>query len=487
MSTEKKKKKSFKRLLKHKTFRKRNILSIFVLILIILFIIFLCRINILPSKYILLISFILLLIEILGVIFINVHKKLWLKIIGTVILLFLTIGCSFGLYFLSSTNNFINDSFSQKNYFEKNTYYVVALTTNNYKQTDISSSEISTYKETAYLSKALSKLKDKYSIKEKSYDDIGIMFDKLTDNTDKFMLVEKSSYEIVFSLSNTYNKNNYTILYEFDIYNKRNKNNSLNTHKFNIYVGGTDFAGLMDFNMIISVNMDTHQMLFTSIPRDYYIEVVGKNGQYDKLSIINAYGNDVIKASIEKFFNLKIDYSIILNTNSLIEIVDYLGGIEFCSDYDFTTTHALVKDTYVDYGKKLHVPKGCQHYNGIETLTIARERNAFPGRDRVRQKNCQKILVEILKELASKDTLLNYNETLNTLSSLYETDIPKNIISNFSKDILNNGNNWNIETQSVDGDDTHDKVHLSNLIDWVMYPNMDTVDAAKVKINDVLK
>ena len=186
-------------------------------------------------------------------------------------------------------------------------------------------------------------------------------------------------------------------------------------------------------------------------------------------------------------FNTKLDYSIILDTNSLVEVVDYVGGIEFCSDYDFTTTHALVTDTYNDAGRKLHVPKGCQHYNGIETLTIARERNSFPGRDRVRQKNCQQILIAILKKLASTDTILNYNETLNTLNSVYETDIPKKIISNFSKDILNNGNKWEIETQSVDGDDTHDKVHLSDLIDWVMYPRMDTVDAAKEKINNVLK
>ena len=485
MSTSKKKK-SFRRLLKHKTFRVRNVLSVLCFILSIIFIIFLCSMNILPWSYILIISFILIIIDILGIIFINVHKKIWLKVIGVIILVLSIIGSSVGLYYLSNTNSFLNDSFTKKDLLSKNTYYVVSLKSNNYKQTDIGG-EIGVYKETVNLNKALSKLNDKYSVKEKSYDDIGVLFESVTKSKDKFMLVEKASYEIVFSLSDTYNKADYDILYEFDVYTKKSNNSNSSTDKFNIYVGGTDFAGLMDFNMIITVNMNTHKMVFTSIPRDYYIEVVGKDGRRDKLSCINAYGNDVIKESIEKFFNIKIDYSIILDTNSLVEVVDYVGGIDFCSDYEFTTTHALVTDTYNDNGRKLHINKGCQHLDGVETLTVARERNAFPGRDRVRQKNCQAILISILKELVSTDTVLNYNETLNTISNLYETDIPKSVVSGFSKDLLNNGNKWTIETQSVDGDDDHDKVHLSNLIDWVMYPRMDTVDAAREKINETLK
>ena len=137
-------------------------------------------------------------------------------------------------------------------------------------------------------------------------------------------------------------------------------------------------------------------------------------------------------------------------------------------------------------GKKLYVKKGCQHLNGIETLTVARERNSFPGRDRVRQENCRKILVEIIKKLISTDTIIHYNETLNTLSSLYETDIDEKIITNFAKDILANGNKWQIESQSIDGMDGKDRVHKGNAIDWVMYPDEATVRQAQENIKKAL-
>ncbi len=480
------KKVSLKKSIKHKILRARNVLSLFSLILIIIFIIFLSQMNILPNKYLYLISGGLLLLDLISICFINVHKKIVLKVIGFILITLIMIGSSIGLYYLSSTNNFLNDSFSKKNIFEKSTYYVVSLKSNNYKESDIAD-KVSVYKETPNLKRALKKLNNKYKVSSKSYEDIGLVFDNIKNKTDKFMLVEKSSYEIVLSISDKYKKDDFDIIYEFDIYTKKKKSSNTSTDKFNIYVGGTDFAGLMDFNMIITVNTKTHQVLLTSIPRDYYIEVYGKNGAKDKLSFMSAYGSDTNKASLAKLFDTNIDYNLIVNTDSLVEIVDYVGGIEFCSDYEFVTTHAMVNNTYDDSGKKLVVHKGCQKLNGIEALTVARERNAFPGRDRVRQENCQKILVAIFKKLATTDTMLHYNETLNTLGSLYETDIPKEVISNISKDILSNGNTWKIDTQAVDGTDGHDKVHLSNMVDWVMYPNQKTVDNAKVKIKETLK
>ena len=380
-----KRKKSFKKLLKYKTFRKRNIISLLSIITSIILIIFLFIMNIFPIKYIVLITILILGINCLGIIFMNIHKKTPIKIIGTIIIILSLIVNCIGIYYISNTNSFMNKSFNKKILYNKNTYYVLSLKSNNLKESDITGT-IATYKETVNLAEAIKQLNQKYSLKEIEYDDLGTVFDQINNNTNKIMLIEKSSYEIVFSISEVLNKSDYDILYEFDLYTKKKSSNN-NLDKYNVFIGGTDFAGLMDFNMIATINTKTREVLLTSIPRDYYIEVAGKNGRYDKLSFMNAYGNNVNKESLEKLFDTNIDYSIILNTNSLVNIVDYVGGIDFCSDYTFTTSHALVTDTYNDKGKKLYVKKGCQHLNGVETLTVARERNAFPGRDRVRQQN----------------------------------------------------------------------------------------------------
>lgn len=483
---EQKNKNKFKLFSKETLLRKRNLLSLLATILLIILIVLIFTLDILPLKYNLLIAISLFILNILGFIFINVNQKIALKIIGTIIIALTIVGSVVGIYYLNVTNTFIKKSFVSNAIYTKNTYYVLSKKSANLKEGDISGI-ISTYNDTANLDKALERLNNKYSIKEKRNTDIGGMFQDLNSDTAKFMLIEKSSYEIVFSINTSLKKEDYSIIHEFDIYTKKKKSKHANSKKFNIYIAGTDFAGLMDFNMIVTVNTKTHDAVLTSIPRDYYIEVAGKNGRSDKLSFMSAYGTETTKKSLEKVFNTNIDYTLLVDTTSLVKIVDFVDGIEFCSDYAYTTTHALVNNTYNDNGKKLKVTKGCQHLNGIETLTVARERNAFPGRDRVRQKNCQKILVAIFKKLISTDTLLHYNETLNTVSSLYETDIPKEVITNIAKDILNKGNNWNIETQSVDGVDTQGKVHLSNMTDWIMYPDQNTVAKASAKMAELLK
>lgn len=485
--TKKKKKKSWKRILKHKIFRSRNFGSIISAIFVSLFLVMLHSIDLLPIKYYIGITALIMGLNILGIIFINVHKKRVLKIIGTILLILLGIISIIGVYYLSTTKSFMADSFSKKITYEKTTYYLIE--TKKEEKQDIKGL-VGTYKESIYLSNALEKLKNKYSLSDIAYDDIGTMFDQLINGTTQYSLLEKSSYEIVFSLSNDLKKDDFNIVYEFDIYTKKTRKKNTNTKKFNIYVGGSDFANYMDFNMVATINTETHNILLTSIPRDLYLKVAGyDDGRYEKLSFMNLnYGYESNRDSLAQFLNTDIDYTLLINTDSLVTIVDYIGGIEFCSDYEFMTTHAMVKDTYNDTGgKKLYVKKGCQHLNGIETLTVARERNSFPGRDRVRQENCRKIMVSIFKKMISTDTILHYNETLDTLSSLYETDIEKSIITNFVKDILANGNKWKISSQAINGTDGKDKVHKYNMIDWVMYPDEATVQNAQQNIKKTLK
>jgi len=406
--TKKKKKKSWRRIIKHKIYRSRNFGSIISTIFILLFLIMLHSIDLLPIKHFIGITILLILLNTLGIIFINVHKKIFLKIIGAVLLVVLGITSIIGVYYLSTTKSFISDSFSKKITYEKTTYYLIE--TKKEENQDIKGI-VGTYKESIYLSNALEKLKNKYSLSDIAFDDIGTMFDQLLNGTTQYSLLEKSSYEIIFSLSNTLKREDFNIVYEFDIYTKKERKKNANTKKFNIYVGGSDFANYMDFNMVATINTETHNILLTSIPRDLYIKVAGyEDERYEKLSFMNLnYGYESNRDSLAQFLNTDIEYTLLINTDSLITIVDYIGGIDFCSDYEFMTTHALVKDTYNDSGgKKLYVKKGCQHLNGIETLTVARERNSFPGRDRVRQENCRKIMVSIFK----KNDKYRYNTSL---------------------------------------------------------------------------
>ena len=471
---------------KKRKFKYLNILGLISLVVFIIFSVYLYNLDVLSILYYSFVLGVFGIFQILGIVLINLKKKVW-KWIGSIILVLSMVVNSVGIYYLHNTNEFLNKSLGSKVIKTTNTYYVVANKENNFIDDNIEG-DIAYFKNTPKIKKANTNLQKIYTdTNMKKYDDVVEMYQEIKDKKINFMYVESSSYNNVFDLEKSLKKDDYKVIDKIKVVTKSKMKES-STDKFNIYVGGTDFTNqFMDFNMIVTVNTKTNRIVMTSIPRDYYMEVVGTGGANDKLSCMAPYGVDTIIGSLEKTFGINIDYYFKINTTSLVNVVDTVGGIDFCSDYDYTTTHATILDDYDDrHGKKLHVIKGCQHVNGIQTLTIARERLKLPGGDRARQENCRKILLAIVDKLKSTNTVTNYTNLLNSFSGLYETSIPKKAFSKIAKKTVENKGNWRIDEQTVDGKDGNDYVHLSRLTDYVMRPNMDTVKEAAKKINRVI-
>ena len=79
-----------------------------------------------------------------------------------------------------------------------------------------------------------------------------------------------------------------------------------------------------------------------------------------------------------------------------------------------------------------------------------------------------------------------FTNILNSLSDLYETTLPREIIEQIMKDTID-GANWSFDNQSVDGIGGTDLVHLNSMKSWVMYPTDETIVSAKAKMNEILK
>lgn len=102
---------------------------------------------------------------------------------------------------------------------------------------------------------------------------------------------------------------------------------------FNIYISGIDVAGDItttsrsDVNIIMTVNPNTHKILLTTTPRDYYVTIPGVSGdQRDKLTHAGIYGVDVSMSTLESIYGIDISYYARVNFTSLVRIVDALGG-----------------------------------------------------------------------------------------------------------------------------------------------------------------
>lgn len=460
----------------------RNIFSIIVFVITVFAVYEIIKLGVLPNKYLFLIIGAEALLFILGVVCYNLKHVVFI-IIGILFYLLSIVGNATGYYYLSKTNHYIEKSFVKETYTIETKYYVITSAYNDVlKMDDVpKESEIDYYKYSRSIDKALEKLGQyQYVPTDNAYNSMEKVL-----NQNGYFLISSANYEYLFDSSNLLDINSFKILHEFTIFEKLEVNNKT-PDVYNVYINGLDFTGIMrDYNLIATVNTKSRKVVLTSIPRDYYIDVPAYNMK-DTLMCLGSLDVEVSKEALENLFGINIDYTINLNTSSLVDIVDTLGGIDFCSDLDFTTTHSLVTNTYDDSnGQKLHVTKGCRSYNGIEILTIARERMALPGRDRYRQKNCRQILINISKKLASVTTLTNYSDVLLALDGLYTTDMNDKTIKNLIKVVIENPN-FEIEEQSVDGSDSVGVGHLGTSEAWIMSPDMSTVNAASAKIKAVL-
>ena len=454
-------------------------------ILLVLFLVYkLIRLDILPFKYLIIAIIVLLVFLGLIMLFTQKKSKKVFKIIG-IILTVITISVStVGAYYTSTIVDFLGKAFKEGKDTYTSTYYVLTKQDTFNDINELKDKTIGYFELVPNINDALNKLKETVSFTEQKYDNVFSTFNDVNNKKIEATYIEKNLYESLLESVNDLKEANYKILYSVDIEveNEVSKK-EVNGDYVNIYLGGTDFANNFDFNMVVTINKKTHKILLTSIPRDFYV-YVPKLGMKDLLGYAGGVNNSI--GVMENLFSVDVNYFLKVNTHSIIGLVDTLGGLEFCSDKSFTTTHALITDTYDDTkGPKLNVKKGCHTYSGIEILTISRERLAYSDGDRQRQKNCQAIMINLFKKMASLNSLTNFSNVLNKVSELYSTNIPQDLVTQIAKSAID-GNNWTFDQQSVTGSDSSDFVHLGTVKDYVMRPNQDSVSNASAKMKSVM-
>jgi LCP family protein required for cell wall assembly len=464
------------------------IFSIINIIFTISLIIFITKLNILPIRYIILLVVGLLIVDIICFFFIKSKKKP-LRIIGYIISILFMIICLIGSYYLHRTNKFLDEAFNNSTNTYTNTYYVIVPSDSSITElTDLKDSIIAYYNVMPNIESALDKLEETISFEKKSYEDMTELLKDLDKENVDATIIEESIYEALTDEEvKVIKEEDYKIIYTFDLETEEEVEEITDDgNNFSVYIAGVDFTEKnTDLNMVVTVNKKTHKILLTSIPRDYYVTASG-TGMKELLGYVGYYGINTSRKTMEELFDLNIDYYVKINTESIVGLVDTLGGIQFCSDISFTTTHAMILGNYDDStGQKLYVEKGCKTYNGIQILTILRERKAYTDGDRQRQKNCQDVLITIIKTMLKTENLTNYSNILNSVSNLYTTNLSRDVITELARDTIDNGVTWTFEQQSVTGRDSSGYVHMGTVKDYVMVPNEDSLASAISKIKTI--
>lgn len=138
------------------------------------------------------------------------------------------------------------------------------------------------------------------------------------------------------------------------------------------------------------------QAATVSIPRDTLVTVPGKNEQA-KINATYSYGGEPMLAqAIESLSGMKVDHVVVVTMDGVSELVDAVGGIDFCMDRNVD-----------DHDSGLHWEAGCHHVNGVTALQLARERHADSLGDFGRAQRQREIIALTVEKAAQKETFIN--------------------------------------------------------------------------------
>ncbi len=371
-------------------------------------------------------------------------------------------------------------------------YYVIVKSDSSYNSlSDLTEHSLGLYKDSSdNYQKALAEVTKQTPVTTTTYPDFIDASTALMENQTASVLIKGSLLEAAEDIIPDFKKSSIRIIYTIEIKIPLDQivvnNIDISTEPFNIYISGIDTYGEIakvsrsDVNMIVTVNPKTHQILLTSIPRDYYVLLHGTEGPYDKLTHAGIYGIDMSIQTLEDLFGINIDYYIRINFSSAIELIDAVGGVEVNPDATFTARSN--SSCSFTAGVTAHVGGECG-------LAYARERYAYSTGDRHRVQNQQEVLSAIITKITSSKTLISkYTDILASIGTSLQTNIPSSQIYKLVNLQLDTMPSWKIDRISVDGYGTYDITYSMGARElYVMVPDEETIEDAKNKMNQVLE
>lgn len=481
------------------------LLSIVMIVLMAFFTYQLIKMDILPQNLFIPVILAFVLISLILILWINLMAHgVVSKVFAMIFVLLYTVSMGIGNFYVYKTDGFMQKVTDHKIGDVKNTVSIIVMDDSNIK--DLSSlkgkkvgrlnnvDKVGTNK----LLKSVKKKKGSNYFKTKKFDGALSEVEALYNGEIDAMILNESYRGNVTSVEEYEHFSTETrVVYSTSYYTTK-KNDSLvvsdiTKNPFTILISGNDTTGDVselsrsDVNMLVTINPKTSTILLTSMSRDTYVETVCDadgdtacpEGQMDKITHTGIYGLNTTRQTVEKFYDLKVNYSFRVNFTSVIDVVDALDGI------DLNVEEGEQCDLFWA-NMKPGLPVGMHHVDGETALAFARERKAYVDGDYQRVRNQQKVLQAIINRAISSSVLVNYTSFINSLESAFETNMTYDEITDLIKYELQAKPDWKFETYQISG--LGDELMCASLgqAASVQVPDLNTVRIAREKIEAVM-
>ena len=426
-------------------------LSIIYTLLAVSFVVALLRLNVLPPQYLYpLIGLIIVATLFIVPVTYSKNGKPKRKRIAAFFAVILVLIFGVGTYYMTETIGFLNSISNLIG--EKEDFYLVVDADSLYEEAQqLEGKTVATYAtaDSAY-SEAKKELQDQVGVEYVYIETIPDLLSGLTDGDYPAVFISAATYDTMKEGNDSLEEETRIIhVISVKIKSSRTtKHVNVTKEPFNILVSGLDTTGDIgtvsrsDVNMVVTVNPVTKQVLLTSIPRDYYVELPGK-GAKDKLTHSGLYGVEETIGAVEDAMGIEINYYVKVNYSTVVKLVDAIGGIDIDSPYTFTTHGMSAHYTFYE---------GPNHLDGSMALAYSRERQSFADGDMRRNENQQIILSAIMKKALSSSTILSdYTSILNAIEDNLATDMSSKDMTALVRMQLGDMASWDIQTQALKG------------------------------------
>lgn len=482
-------------------------LTVFMFVALALLILQMVCLNLLPFKLIVLISAVFIILALIVTIMMNFKaKKFFSRLLLGLISLCMCVAFAYGNYFIYKTKDTFDVVTSLADKRAITTSIIALKDSNITSKADLKNKKIGTVlkmdkEATKRTLEALKKDEVKYSTSD--YSNLDDLVNALYDGSVNAICLNEKYRDVLHETEEYFTFNTITnVAYQNVHYvekaaseNESDPVRNITKDAFTVLVSGNDSYGSLqdsntrsDANMLLTVNPKTGTILMTSIPRDYYVNLVCPEGDEkscpedskDKLTHTGLLGIKSTEKSIENALGIKINYNVRINFSSVVNLVDALDGI----DLDIKEGEEC-DILYANMQPGLSVGK--HHVDGETALAFARERHAYLNGDNQRVKNQQKVFKAIFKRIVSPKMITNYGKFMDALAVAFDTNISADEMSDFIKYELGSMPKWKFESYSISGEPGNEFCYLAQTYASITYENELMNQIARDKINAVLE
>ncbi|MCL1869594.1 MAG: LCP family protein [Promicromonosporaceae bacterium] len=132
-----------------------------------------------------------------------------------------------------------------------------------------------------------------------------------------------------------------------------------------------------------------------SLPRDSFVAIPGHG--HNKLNAAFSFGGaPLLVKTVEQLTGLKVDHYVEVGFGGIADVVDAVGGVHLCLDYDVN-----------DANSGLQWTAGCHDVGGTQAIAFSRMRYSDPKGDIGRTERQRQLIGAITKKVANPGLLFN--------------------------------------------------------------------------------